>query len=118
MEIKKSEFTISAPRVSMCPKDNKTEYAFIGRSNVGKSSLINMLTKNSKLCKTSSTPGRTRLINYFQINSDIANQINFNVFDTDKVGVYGDKEWKQKALLNETIIQEFEKAVIRNKRMD
>ena len=43
MEIKKSEFTLSAPRVSMCPKDNKLEYAFIGRSNVGKSSLINML---------------------------------------------------------------------------
>ena len=56
--------------------------------------------------------------NHFQINSDIANQINFNVFDIDKVGVYGDKEWKQKALLNETIIQEFEEAVIRNKRMD
>ena len=56
MEIKKSEFTISAPRVSMCPKDNKTEYAFIGRSNVGKSSLINMLCNHKGLAKTSATP--------------------------------------------------------------
>ena len=53
MEIKKSEFTISAPRVSMCPKDNKAEYAFIGRSNVGKSSLINMLCNHKGLAKTS-----------------------------------------------------------------
>ena len=57
MEIKKAEFTLSAPRESMCPKDNKPEYAFIGRSNVGKSSLINMLTNNKKLAKTSATPG-------------------------------------------------------------
>ena len=49
MEIKKAEFTLSAPTVSMCPKDHKPEYAFIGRSNVGKSSLINMLTNNKKL---------------------------------------------------------------------
>ena len=53
MEIKKAEFTLSAPRESMCPQDNKPEYAFIGRSNVGKSSLINMLTNNKKLAKTS-----------------------------------------------------------------
>ena len=57
MEIKKAEFTLSAPRESMCPKDTKPEYAFIGRSNVGKSSLINMLTNNKKLAKTSATPG-------------------------------------------------------------
>ena len=69
MEIKKSEFTISAPRVSMCPKDNKTEYAFIGRSNVGKSSLINMLCNHKGLAKTSATPGKTLLINHFIINS-------------------------------------------------
>ena len=59
MEIKKAEFTLSAPRESMCPKDTKPEYAFIGRSNVGKSSLINMLTNNKKLAKTSATPGKT-----------------------------------------------------------
>ena len=70
MEIKKAEFTLSAPRESMCPKDTKPEYAFIGRSNVGKSSLINMLTNNKKLAKTSSTPGKTLLINHFIINNE------------------------------------------------
>ena len=70
MEIKKAEFTLSAPMVSMCPKDTKPEYAFIGRSNVGKSSLINMLTNNKKLAKTSSTPGKTLLINHFIINNE------------------------------------------------
>lgn len=70
MEIKNAEFTLSAPMVSMCPKDTKPEYAFIGRSNVGKSSLINMLTRNKKLAKTSSTPGKTLLINHFIINKE------------------------------------------------
>jgi len=70
MEIKKAEFTLSAPMVSMCPKDTKPEYAFIGRSNVGKSSLINMLTRNRKLAKTSATPGKTLLINHFIINNE------------------------------------------------
>ena len=68
MEIKKSAFTLSAPTVSQCPKDNKVEYAFIGRSNVGKSSLINMLCNHKGLAKTSSTPGKTLLINHFIIN--------------------------------------------------
>ena len=70
MEIKQAEFALSAPVVSMCPKDTKPEYAFIGRSNVGKSSLINMLTNNRKLAKTSSTPGKTLLINHFIINRE------------------------------------------------
>lgn len=70
MEIKTAEFTLSAPRESMCPKDNRIEYAFIGRSNVGKSSLINMLCENKKLAKTSATPGKTLLINHFIINRD------------------------------------------------
>jgi GTP-binding protein len=70
MEIKTAEFTLSSPMVSMCPKDNKPEYAFIGRSNVGKSSLINMLCRNKKLAKTSSTPGKTLLINHFIINRE------------------------------------------------
>ena len=70
MDIKKAEFTLSAPMESMCPKDNKPEYAFIGRSNVGKSSLINMLTNNKKLAKTSATPGKTLLINHFIINNE------------------------------------------------
>ena len=70
MEIKQAEFVLSAPMVSMCPKDTKAEYAFIGRSNVGKSSLINMLTNNRKLAKTSATPGKTLLINHFIINKE------------------------------------------------
>ena len=70
MEIKKSEFVISAPTVSKCPKDDKPEYAFIGRSNVGKSSLINMLCNHKGLAKTSATPGKPLLINHFIINNE------------------------------------------------
>ena len=70
MEIKTAEYVISSPTVGLCPKDTKPEYAFIGRSNVGKSSLINMLTGNSKLAKTSATPGKTMLINHFIINKE------------------------------------------------
>ena len=70
MDIKTAEFTLSSPRVSMCPNDTKPEYAFIGRSNVGKSSLINMLSRNKKLAKTSATPGKTLLINHFLINRE------------------------------------------------
>ena len=70
MDIKKSEFTISAATVSQCPKDTKPEFAFIGRSNVGKSSLINMLCNHKGLAKTSATPGKTLLINHFIINND------------------------------------------------
>lgn len=70
MEIKKSEFVISAPTVSKCPKDDKPEYAFIGRSNVGKSTLINMLCNHKGLAKTSATPGKTLLINHFIINNE------------------------------------------------
>lgn len=70
MDIKKSEFVISAPTVSKCPADTKPEYAFIGRSNVGKSSLINMLCNHKNLAKTSATPGKTLLINHFIINNE------------------------------------------------
>ena len=70
MEIKSAEFTISSSRADMCPKSDIPEYAFIGRSNVGKSSLINMLTKKPKLAMTSSTPGKTLLINHVLINKE------------------------------------------------
>ena len=70
MEIKNAEFTLSAPQVSLCPKDTKPEFAFIGRSNVGKSSLINMLCGNKELAKPSATPGTTMLINHFIINRE------------------------------------------------
>ncbi|MGM9692398.1 MAG: ribosome biogenesis GTP-binding protein YihA/YsxC [Alloprevotella sp.] len=70
MIIKDAKFVISNSRADMCPKHDRPEYAFIGRSNVGKSSLINMLTGRKALAKTSSTPGKTLLINHFLINND------------------------------------------------
>ncbi len=69
MEIHSAKYIISSPKVEDCPKPDKPEYAFIGRSNVGKSSLINMLTNQTKLAKTSATPGKTQLINHFLINN-------------------------------------------------
>ncbi len=70
MDITSADFSISSSRVEQCPKDTKPEYAFIGRSNVGKSSLINMLTRRKKLAMTSATPGKTALINHFIINKE------------------------------------------------
>ena len=69
MEIKSAEFVISNTDIQKCPEGNKPEYAFIGRSNVGKSSLINMLTNRKGLAMTSQTPGKTLLINHFIINN-------------------------------------------------
>jgi len=68
MKIKEAVFVVSNSDISKCPTDEKFEFAFIGRSNVGKSSLINMLTGNKKLAKTSGTPGKTQLINHFLID--------------------------------------------------
>ena len=70
MIIRSAEFIISNTDTAKCPDGNLPEYAFIGRSNVGKSSLINMLTDNSKLAMTSATPGKTLLINHFLINKE------------------------------------------------
>lgn len=70
MEIKSAEFVISNTNVKKCPEGNKPEYAFIGRSNVGKSSLINMLTAKKGLAMTSQKPGKTMLINHFIINDE------------------------------------------------
>lgn len=69
MEIKKATYVISNADYKACPAPDRPEFAFIGRSNVGKSSLINMLCKNNKLAKTSSAPGKTQLINHFEIES-------------------------------------------------
>ena len=68
MQITKAEFKCSSERISQVPKDDLKDIAFIGRSNVGKSSLINMLTARTGLAKVSGTPGKTRLINHFRIN--------------------------------------------------
>lgn len=70
MIIKDARFIISNTDISKCPVDGKPEYAFIGRSNVGKSSLINMLTERKDLAKTSARPGKTQLINHFLINDE------------------------------------------------
>ncbi len=70
MKINKAEFIISNTDISKAPQEPLPEYAFIGRSNVGKSSLINMLTNHKKLAKISGTPGKTQLINHFKINDD------------------------------------------------
>lgn len=70
MKIKSAEFVMSNTNVAKCPKEPILEYAFIGRSNVGKSSLINMLTDRKSLAKTSGRPGKTQLINHFKINNN------------------------------------------------
>ena len=70
MKVKTAEFVISNTRVDLCPKPEIPEYAFIGRSNMGKSSLINSICNNKKLAKTSSTPGKTQLMNHFMINDE------------------------------------------------
>ena len=69
MTIKSAKYLISNPDYTKCPPPDRAEYAFIGRSNVGKSSLINMLCDNHKLAKTSGTPGKTQLINHFEVES-------------------------------------------------
>lgn len=70
MQIKSAEFVVSNTDIGRCPKDGLPEFAFIGRSNVGKSSLINMLTARKGLAMTSSTPGKTTLINHFLVNGN------------------------------------------------
>lgn len=71
MQIKSAKYVISSPGYEKCPIPDRPEYAFIGRSNVGKSSVINMLCNNDKLAKTSGSPGKTQLINHFEIISSI-----------------------------------------------
>ena len=70
MEIIHSDYSASYPKVSLCPGDQKPEYAFIGRSNVGKSSLINMLLSRKELARTSKKPGKTQMINYYIVNKE------------------------------------------------
>ncbi len=81
MHIKKAVYLISSPSFEKCPAPDKPEYAFIGRSNVGKSSLINVLCNNDKLAKTSNSPGKTQMINHFDISS------------VPKQGEYNETKW-------------------------
>lgn len=88
MQIKSAKYILSAPSYDKCPRPDKPEYAFIGRSNVGKSSLINMLTGQKSLAKTSSTPGKTQLINHFEVEAAVANNLKAKWFLVDLPG-YG-----------------------------
>ncbi len=102
MKINSAEFIISNSEVSKCPKDPLPEYAFIGRSNVGKSSLINMLANHKNLAKTSSKPGKTQLINHFKINN------NWFLVDLPGYG-YAKVSKKTKAIFQQFITDYFEK---------
>lgn len=103
MEIKSAHYLISSPSVAKCPPPDRPEYAFIGRSNVGKSSLINLLTGQSKLAKVSSSPGKTTLINHFVINGDTKNHTG-GWFLVDLPGYgYAKRSQKQRAAWQEML---------------
>jgi GTP-binding protein len=102
MKINTAEFIVSNSIVSLCPKDPLPEYAFIGRSNVGKSSLINMLTNHKNLAKTSGRPGKTQLINHFKINN------NWFLVDLPGYG-YAKVSKKTKEVFQQFITDYFEK---------
>jgi len=102
MKINTAEFIISNSEVDKCPKDMLPEYAFIGRSNVGKSSLINMITNHKNLAKTSGRPGKTQLINHFKINN------NWFLVDLPGYG-YAKVSKKTKSVFQQFITDYFEK---------
>jgi GTP-binding protein len=96
MKIKSSEFDRSAPNLKECPQSPFPEFAFIGRSNVGKSSIINLLTERRELAKVSDTPGKTKLINFFRINGS------WNLVDLPGYG-YANVSKDQRADFNEAV---------------
>ncbi len=102
MKINTAEFIVSNSEVDKCPKERLPEYAFIGRSNVGKSSLINMLTNHKNLAKTSSKPGKTQLINHFKIDN------NWFLVDLPGYG-YARVSKKTKAVFQQFITDYFER---------
>jgi GTP-binding protein len=92
MQIKKATFISSYDDYKKCPNKDMPEFAFIGRSNVGKSSLINLLTNNTKLAKTSSTPGKTQTINFFQLN-DLWNLVDLPGYGWARVSKTEKSKW-------------------------
>jgi GTP-binding protein len=96
MKIKSAEFDVSAPDLATCPKSELPEFPFIGRSNVGKSSLINLLCERKDLAKVSATPGKTKLINFFRING------NWSLVDLPGYG-YAHVGKQQRAEFNEAV---------------
>ena len=94
MHIKWAKYIISSPDFEKCPVPDKPEYAFIGRSNVGKSSLINMLCNNDKLAKTSSAPGKTQLLNHFVVNEEWY-LVDLPGYGFAKVSLRSRRRWEQ-----------------------
>lgn len=94
MQIKQAEFLVSNTDLNFLPKPNKPEYAFIGRSNVGKSSLINSLCNNKNLAKTSGTPGKTQLINHFTINKDEWYLVDLPGYGFTKTPLHLKRKWE------------------------
>lgn len=101
MQIKENRFLTSSPNFKKCPAPDKPEYAFIGRSNVGKSSLINMIVGKKKLAKISSTPGKTQLINHFIINESWY-LVDLPGYGYAKIAKTKRQEWKK--LINDYIL--------------
>jgi len=101
MQINENRFLISSPNFKKCPAPDKPEYAFIGRSNVGKSSLINMIVGKKKLAKISSTPGKTQLINHFIINESWY-LVDLPGYGYAKIAKTKRQEWKK--LINDYIL--------------
>src|ERR1700712_492209 len=102
MEILRAKYVISSPDIASCPKPDRPEYAFIGRSNVGKSSLINLITNQAGLAKISNTPGKTQLINHFDIASRLSKVDDFHWYLVDlpgygfaKVAQQSRRRWEQ-----------------------
>lgn len=107
MEINSATYLVSSAKVEQCPKADKPEYAFIGRSNVGKSSLINLLTNNNKLAKVSKTPGKTTLINHFLIN-ETGKDIPWYLVDLPGYG-YAKRSQSQRVAWQKMIADYFQK---------
>jgi GTP-binding protein len=102
MPIKSATYLISSPDFGKCPSADKPEFAFIGRSNVGKSSLINMLCNNEKLAKTSASPGKTQLINHFEVLSSLEDDslakwylVDLPGYGFAKVSISSRRRWEQ-----------------------
>lgn len=110
MEIHNAAYLISSAKVAQCPRPDKPEYAFIGRSNVGKSSLINMLTNNAKLAKVSKTPGKTTLINHFLINGGRNPDISWYLVDLPGYG-FAKRSQSQRAAWQKMLADYFQQRV-------
>ena len=95
IEFQRADFYLSASRLSQCPTDSIAEVAFAGRSNAGKSSAINALTRNPRLARTSKTPGRTQLLNFFNLNITGARLVDLPGYGYAKVPISMQREWQK-----------------------